>query len=109
MADGDTVLVEVDGPTGAVRAGAADRAAEVATRSLEHALDGVRHAASAAVGKFREMTPVPDEIVVTFGVKLDAQANAMIARTGAQGQFEVRATWRADAAPPAPGHTAATD
>jgi hypothetical protein len=44
------------------------------------------------------MTRQPDEVEIKFGVKLDAEVGALIARTGVQGQFEVKLTWRAPAA-----------
>ena len=41
--------------------------------------------------QFRDLGP--DEVELKFGVKLDAQAGAVIARTGLQGQFEVKLKW----------------
>jgi hypothetical protein len=35
----------------------------------------------------------PEEVQITFGVKPDAQAGAVIARTGMQGHFEVKVKW----------------
>ena len=39
------------------------------------------------------MTRAPDEVELKFGIKLDAEAGAIIARTGIQGQFEVKLKW----------------
>jgi hypothetical protein len=39
------------------------------------------------------MARQPDSVEMTFGVKLDAQAGAVIAKTGVQGHFEVKLTW----------------
>ncbi len=42
------------------------------------------------------MTRRPDELEITFGVKLDAQMGAVIARTGVEGQLEVKLTWKSE-------------
>jgi hypothetical protein len=70
-----------------------------ATTTFEHALSEVRAAACAALAQFRDLGP--DEVELKFGVKLDAQAGAVIARTGLQGQFEVKLKWLRDGASPA--------
>jgi hypothetical protein len=41
--------------------------------------------------------------VIKFGVKLDAEVGAVIAKTGVEGHFEVKLTWRAPTATPANG------
>jgi Trypsin-co-occurring domain 1 len=61
--------------------------------SLEKALTDVRDAAAAALKQFQTMASQPDEVEITFGVKLDAQAGAVIAKTSIQGHFEVKLKW----------------
>jgi hypothetical protein len=95
---GGSVLVEVDEATASVaRAGrirdAEGRLLQVAGQTLEQGLANVRDAAAAALGQFQAMTRSPDEVEITFGVKLDAEVGAVIARTGVQGQLEVKLTW----------------
>jgi hypothetical protein len=95
---GGSVLVEVDDTTaGVVRAGrirdAEGRLLQTAGQTLEQSLADVRDAAAAALGQFQTMTRRPDEVEITFGVKLDAEVGAVIAKTGVQGQFEVKLTW----------------
>jgi NTP-dependent ternary system trypsin peptidase co-occuring protein len=91
LADGGSVLVEVEVEPGFERASAPSGVLRKATTTFEHALNEVRAAAGAALAQFRDLGP--DEVELKFGVKLDAQAGAVIARTGLQGQFEVKLKW----------------
>ncbi|WP_424187111.1 CU044_2847 family protein [Actinokineospora sp. G85] len=96
LSNGASVLVEVDA---AHRIAPAGRAADVLDRarvSLEDALSGVVGAAEAALHRFRDMDKAPDEVELKFGVKLDVEAGAFIAKTGVQGQLEVKLRWRRD-------------
>lgn len=98
---GGTVTVEVEEEPGVGRA--ARQGSGVlrdAQRSLERALSDVRGAAAAALGQFQKMASQPDEVEITFGVKLDAQAGALIAKTGMQGHFEVKLKWERESVAP---------
>lgn len=91
----DAVLVEVDldGP----QIGPVSRSGDLirsAATSFDGALAHVRKAASIALANFREMDVRPDDIEVEFGVKLNAEAGAIIARTGGEGHLKVKLTWR---------------
>ena len=91
---GGSVVVEVDedpAVTRAVRAGAVLRDARL---SFNNALTEVRDAAAAALAQFRAMPHEPSEVKIKFSVRLDAEAGAVIARTGVSGNFEVAVTWR---------------
>ncbi len=96
---GGTVIVEVEDEPGVGRAGRQGGVLREAQRSLEGALSDVRGAAAAALGQFQKMASQPDEVEITFGVKLDAQAGALIAKTGMQGHFEVKLKWSGKAPP----------
>lgn len=91
LADGGSVVVEVEVEPGLERASVPSGVLRKATTTFEHALSEVRAAAGAALAQFRDLGP--DEVELKFGVKLDAQAGAVIARTGLQGQFEVKLKW----------------
>lgn len=114
LADGGSVVVEVEVEPGLERASAPSGVLRKATTTFEHALSEVRAAAGAALAQFRDLGP--DEVELKFGVKLDAQAGAVIARTGLQGQFEVKLKWvrgeaaasTEDGAEEAPGASAGT-
>lgn len=93
---GGSVVIEVDEEPGVSRAGRPGRVILEARASFEKALAEVRDAASSALGQFRSMARQPDEVEIKFGIKLDAQAGAVIAKTGIQGHFEVKLKWRRD-------------
>ncbi|EWC60396.1 hypothetical protein UO65_4284 [Actinokineospora spheciospongiae] len=99
LAGGGAVLVEVDGRAGVERAGRLPRVLLEAKTGFDGALAEVRDAAVAALAQFTTMTRPPEEIELKFGIKLDAEVGAVIARTGVQGQFEVKLKWRKDPAP----------
>ncbi|MEU5692439.1 CU044_2847 family protein [Actinosynnema sp. NPDC020468] len=99
LADGGSVLVEVDEPPGVARAGRPGRVLAEARTAFEDAVGQVRDAASAALAQFTSMTRAPDEVELKFGLKLDVEAGAVVARTGVQGQFEVKLKWRREDVP----------
>lgn len=51
------------------------------------------------MANFREMEVRPDEVQVEFGVKLSAQAGAVIAKTGVEGHLKIKLTWTRDLRP----------
>jgi hypothetical protein len=93
LAEGGSVVAELDGAPGVSRAGR-QGVLETARSTLEGALTEVRDAAAATLAQFQDMARKPDEVEIKFGVKLDAQAGAIIARTGMQGHFEVTVKWK---------------
>ncbi len=66
---------------------------------LEGTLASVRPAAQAVVDAFAALSP--DEVSVEFGLRLDAEAGAVIAKTGISAHFTVALRWsRADEGDP---------
>lgn len=102
LAGGGTVLVEVQSGDEITRVGRQGDVMRSAGRTFDEALSTVRAAATAALGQFQEMTRRPDTVEITFGVRLDAEVGAVIARTGVQGQLGVKLVWRASSEPPEP-------
>lgn len=92
--DAGSVVVEVRDEDGFDRI-ARPGAIATASRSFLAALDEVRAAAQAALDVFRTMPGDLDSIEMEFGVRLTAEAGAVIARTTVEGQLGVRLTWRA--------------
>ena len=105
LREGGTVVVEVDdaastnGPgliNGGVRRGLSP--AELvgrADQTVEAALGRVRPAAVAVVDALRGMADAPDEVEVTFGIRLSGEVGAVIAKTAAEANFEVKLRWTA--------------
>jgi hypothetical protein len=92
---GDTVVLmavaELD--EGLVRAARPGKVVARASRSLEDMLQGLRPVAEGFVQQFCEMTRVPKEIRVEFGVTLSAQADVVIASTATEATFSVSLMW----------------
>ncbi|MGH3826977.1 MAG: CU044_2847 family protein [Pseudonocardiaceae bacterium] len=92
---GGSVLVDVDEEPGVARVSRQGKIRD-ARATFESALGEVRDAAVVALTQFRAMAQHPDEVVITFGVRLDAEVGAVIAKTGMSGNFEVKLSWRSE-------------
>ncbi|MFF7973405.1 CU044_2847 family protein [Streptomyces sp. NPDC007905] len=102
--DGAVVVVEAaDGASGTrlVSRGEGGPAAQAAS-TFEGALGGVRAAAHSALRVFRDGNLRPDSVELEFGVKLSAEAGAVIAKGAAEGQLVVRLSWASTASEPTP-------
>ncbi|MFD4975068.1 CU044_2847 family protein [Streptomyces sp. NPDC058424] len=92
---GGTVVVEVDDDEpGVSRASRTTQAIREAGASFSSALSGVRDAAASALHTFQQMQHRPDEVTVEFGIRLNAEAGAVIAKTEAEGHLQVTLTWK---------------
>jgi hypothetical protein len=97
--DGTTFLVEIDEPQnrGAVNRISIDTGQMVyqAKETLEAALDKVKPVASAVISKLQSGLATPaDEVSVTFGLKLSADAGVVFSSVGGEVTFEVSLTWQ---------------
>ncbi|MER7398759.1 CU044_2847 family protein [Streptomyces sp. NPDC000151] len=90
---GEVIVETADEGAGTVGAGRADGAVADGTTTFDRALDGVRGAADAALRCFGSLAQRPDEVQIQFGVKLTAQAGAVITKTGVEGHLQVTVTW----------------
>jgi hypothetical protein len=64
-----------------------------ASASLEAAMEQVRAFANATLAKVQDLAQQPEQIEVEFGIRLNAEAGAVIARTQAEGHLQIRLTW----------------
>lgn len=94
LEEGGSIVVEIDEPEtgGTVRAGREDKI-EQARETFEDALDKVLPATKTVIEKLRSMASRPDEIEVTFGVKLSTLAGVVIASACAEANFGVTMHW----------------
>lgn len=105
LEDGDSILVEVDvdetEETGLVPASRGERTgADVpakATMTFETAMEKVKPAAAAIVKKLRDLSDPPDEMEVEFGLKLSAEAGAVVAAAGIEANYTVTLKWKREA------------
>jgi len=101
LEEGGSILVEVEAPeeTGMVPAARGERGVpERARETFEAAWEKVRPAAAAIVGKLRALHDPPDEVEVAFGLKMDAEAGAILASAGVEANFKVTLTWQRERA-----------
>ncbi|NUP19125.1 MAG: hypothetical protein HOZ81_24135 [Streptomyces sp.] len=80
-----------------------------AARTFESALDGVRAAADSALRVFRDGSLKPDTVELEFGVKLTAEAGAVIAKGTTEGHLVVKLSWSPDRSPADPAASASAD
>ena len=70
-------------------AGVAERAGE----TFEAALSRVKPTAEAIVNSMRGVGDSPDEIEVEFGVKVNAEAGAVVAKAAGEANFKIKLRW----------------
>lgn len=103
--DGALVVVEgLDDESGARLVSRGD-GPERAARTFEGALDGVRAAAESALRVFRDGSLRPDAVEIEFGVKLSAEAGAVIAKGSAETHLVVKLSWSPGQPPEAAGRS----
>lgn len=76
--------------------------AERAQQTFEQAVDRVQPATEALIARFRSMSRPPDEVSISFGLAVTAEAGAVITAAGASANFSVSMTWRAPPRPEPP-------
>jgi hypothetical protein len=95
LEDGGSILVEVDVPEGGgfERVSRGDEITK-ASVSFDQAINQVKPVAQKVIGKLREITDPPDEIVMQFGLKLGAKAGMVLASADAEANYSVTLTWK---------------
>jgi hypothetical protein len=96
LEDGGSIMVEADVPeeAGIVPAARGEEVVQRAQQTFEVALEKVRPAAQAIIKKLRTLHDAPDEITVEFGLKLSAEAGAIIAAGGVEANYKVALRWK---------------
>lgn len=92
--DERVIVVEVDDKEPGFELANRDGAVIQAKRKFEDALQDVRGAAESALRVFTAGTLNPDGVKVEFGVRLNAEAGAVIAKTSIEGHLMVTLSWR---------------
>jgi hypothetical protein len=90
---GEELLVEIDEHQfGTERVARDARGVVEAADTLDSALERATPALRRIAASLRDLAP--DEHEVEFGLKLNAEAGAIVAKTSAEGHFTVKMTWR---------------
>ncbi len=96
--DGSTILIEVEEAEapGIRRAGISpEDLVERADKTLEQALGSLRASAQAIVRTVSGLAQPPDEVEVTFGLKIAGEVNALaVAKAGGDATYTVKMTWK---------------
>lgn len=100
LEDGGSVLVEVADRGPVLRGGERPGGVvERAGQTLESAVGRVRPAVQVVVAQLRDLAQPPDEVCVTFGVELSAEAGAFVTSASTAANFTVSLTWHRDGSP----------
>jgi hypothetical protein len=94
LEDGGTMLVEIDETESGslVRASLSEKIVK-AQQTLEKSLENVKPAARYIIQQVRQIPDAPDEVQITFGLKLSADAGAVLASAGAEANYTVTLKW----------------
>jgi hypothetical protein len=92
LADGSEVFAEIEEAQATFGAASliGDRAAEI---DFSRALAQVRNAADELLQTIRSVAVQPDSYEISFGIKLNAEAGAIIAKASAEANFTVKMSW----------------
>lgn len=96
LGDGSSVLIETETVSGrpVTRGGRATEMISKADQTFEQALRRVGPTSAAIVERFRDLSQQPDEIEIEFGVKVNAEAGAIIAKTSGEANFRIAVRWK---------------
>ena len=93
--DGDWAVAEVDDRAQVVRVAARGPDGFItATATFDAVMGQVRHVSDAAIRALRESATKADEIEIEFGIALNAQAGAVMVKTGVDAHLKVRLSWK---------------
>jgi hypothetical protein len=94
LEDGTNILIEIDDVEqgGLVKASLSETVVK-AQQSLEKSLEKVKPAAQYIIKQIRELHDSPDEVQVSFGLKLSADAGAVLASASAEANYTVTLKW----------------
>ena len=99
LSDGSSVVAEVDdepfeSSRGVMRGAVASPEIVVkANETFDTAIDRVRDAAETMLNRLTSLTRPPDELAVEFGVKLNAETGAVIAKVATEANFKINLKW----------------
>ncbi|MEV6838148.1 CU044_2847 family protein [Streptomyces sp. NPDC051133] len=94
--DGFLVVEVAEDEPGVVEVSRLGNAVADATASFEEGVDRIRNAAASALRRLRDMPSPPGEVSLEFGMRLNAELGAVIAKSEGEAHLKVTMTWRAD-------------
>jgi len=94
LESGGSIWVEVETAPSAPSRGGAEKLLTTAGPTFEAALENVQPIANTIIAKLKNLTTTPDQIQVEFGLKLTAQAGAILASASGEANLKVGLTWK---------------
>lgn len=67
---------------------------EKSRQAIDKAMDTIQGMAAKTIAAAKKISEPPDAIEVEFGIKLDAEAGAMVAKAGTEASITVKMVWR---------------
>jgi hypothetical protein len=67
---------------------------EKSRQAIDKAMDTIQGMAVRTIAAAKKISEPPDAIEVEFGIKLDAEAGAMVAKAGTEASINVKMVWR---------------
>lgn len=67
---------------------------EKSKKAIDKAMDTIQGMATRTIAAAKKISDPPDAIEVEFGIKLDAQAGALVAQAGSEASIKVKMVWR---------------
>lgn len=94
--DDDFILVEVEEQqrSGTTRVSRSSEVPEKAQKSFEQALHKIKPVARGIIKELRSLQEPVNEVEVKFGVKMSAEAGAVIASASVEANYEVTLKWK---------------
>jgi hypothetical protein len=94
LEDGSNILVEIEETDqgGLVKASLSETIVK-AQQTLEKSMEKVKPAAQYIIQQIRGLHDAPDEVQVSFGLKLSADAGAVLASASAEANYTVTLKW----------------
>ena len=71
-----------------------DDSSQVAKNAYNQTLDTIRACANGVVDTIQNLDALPSAASINFAIKIDAEAGAMIAKSGSEAQFKVSLSWK---------------
>ncbi|MFS8097570.1 hypothetical protein LFM09_10565 [Lentzea alba] len=93
LEDGGTLLIEAAGDQGSVPVSGAGKIVVQASETVRKAMSGIRSAADEVLGELRATEQPPSKVTVQFGIKVNADADFVVAASAAEANFTVTIEW----------------
>ena len=94
----ETILVEVDiseeNKYGERKVSRKGDLIKQATLNFKDSLLKIEPVAETIIGRLTRLSKHPEEIEVDFGIKMNAEAGAIIASSGIEANFEIKLKWK---------------